>query len=164
MSMLKKIKGMFKKQKSELEAVNQACNALFQSVFPKCRFDFGRECIHLMELKKDLVDRTDGPRALTSVQQMLAQQMIEIICAFFRLAESLSAIKTGESQGEWVEAYKQDAKGRMDKMMTLAASLHQHIYMRSGHLTPSSFEDQYLLDEAEALCKVLDRENRTKEP
>jgi hypothetical protein len=162
MSIIKRIAGFFRKPKNELQVSNQACNVLFESVFQKCRFDFGREMISLMELKKDIMDKGGARPALTQVQEFLAKQMIDVISAYFKMAESLSAVKSGKKHGESVEEFERETMEKMNRAMTVATTLHRHIIMKTGHTAASAFKDQFLLDEAEALCKVLDKEKAMK--
>lgn len=162
MNICKAVATFFKRKKAENEIwdLNASCNNLFEKIYSRCRLDFGRELVNLMDMKKDIISSMRHPDSYTPVQEMIAKKVLELIGAYFREAESVVWIKARGASDMDAQQFVEAARERMYEVYALASSLNSHFYLRAEDIGYNSNGD--LLMEAEALCNVLKEDNKKK--
>lgn len=155
-----------KMNNSELSVLSNKCNKAFQNIFAKCRLEFGREIISLMDIKRNIMDAVKDPAGSTDrtsasgispLREMIARKILQLTLAYFELASSYVSVKTRHSKEEWQPAHLEDTRSNMNRVYGLISSLNRQFYLRSGvtGLGSTATADQELINEAEALCNVL---------
>ena len=142
------------KPKSTIDAINKKCNKLFENIYARCRIDFGRELLELMDIKKHVVEKCQTEETCTPVQEMLAKKIIELIVLYFNIADSLVAMQKIDSTGQMVGDYINLTKDKMLKIQELIKTLNNQFYIKSEDSASQERCDD-LINEAEALKNVI---------
>lgn len=149
------------KPKSEIAILNRDCNEVFENIYAHCRIDFGRELVELMGIKRRVWEKCEIKGNCTPVQEMLIKKMLELICLYFKLADSIVSIKTVGNAEKTVNDYVDITKEKMISIHNLVNSLNNQFYMKSDYSSSEPLCDD-LINEAEALRNVID-ESITKD-
>lgn len=144
------------KQKSTIDAINKKCNELFENIYTRCRIEFGRELLELMDIKRHVAEKCLTEETCTPVQEMLAKKIIELIVLYFNLADSLVAMKKIDSTDKMAGDYINLTKDKMLKIQELVKTLNNQFYIKSEDLTSQERCDD-LINEAEALKNVINQ-------
>lgn len=142
------------KPKSTIDAINKKCNKLFENIYTRCRIDFGRELVELMDIKKHVAEKCQTEETCTPVQEMLAKKIIELIILYFNIADSLVAMQKIDSTGQMVDDYINITKDKMVKIQELIKTLNNQFYIKSEDSASQERCDD-LINEAEALKNVI---------
>jgi hypothetical protein len=138
--------------KSEIENLNTKCNKVFEDIYTRCRIDFGRELLELMDIKRRIAEKCEVKENCNPVQEMQAKKIFELILLYFNLADSIVSMKpTGSSDG-----YVDNTKDKMIKVHELVNTLNNQFYIKADS---SSSQDlcEDLINEAEALRNVIEQ-------
>ena len=108
------------KPKSTIDEINKKCNKLFEKIYTRCRIDFGRELIELMDIKKHVAERCQTDETCTPVQEMLAIKIIELIVLYFNIADSLVSMQKIDCTDKMAGDYINNTKDKMLKIQELS--------------------------------------------
>ncbi len=146
-----------KENKNEFDRLNDTCNSAFNSAFNKCRLDFGRELVEIMEMKAKLLDVLKSQTAASSAQELLAKKLLELIAVYFRIIEIyVSAKSDNHPERTHSQAFHQ-LDEKIKKVYSLINNLNTQFYLSSNELSGMSAYDE-IINEAEALRNVINRE------
>ncbi len=143
-----------------ISSLDASCNNKFSASFRKCRLEFGREFVDLMDLKKKLISKKKSTSGYYPMQDMIAEKILRLIDLYFDLASSYISVKTENKPEEWVVKHLDAVGIDMSKTRSLIMSLNNQFYLStgaaaSGSLPASESESREMINEAEALCNVL---------
>lgn len=138
--------------KSEIETLNRKCNKVFENAYTRCRIEFGRELLELMDIKRCIADKCEVEENCNPVQEMLAKKILELIFLYFNLTDSLASMKPTGSSDNYVDT----TKGKLTKIHELINSLNNQFYIKADNSGSQDLCDD-LINEAEALKNVIEQ-------
>jgi hypothetical protein len=147
-----------KGSKSGYEHLNDACNAAFESAFHKCRLDFGREFVEMMDMKSKLLDFLKSAKT-TAAQELIAKKLLELIPVYFRITEAYVSARKSNQQGEAHTQALSEIDERMRRAYSLINDLNARFYLCTDELSGTSAYDE-IINEAEALRNVISKSSR----
>lgn len=138
--------------KSEIEALNRKCNKVFENTYTRCRVEFGRELLELMDIKRRIAEKFEVKENYNPIQEMLAKKILELIILYFNLADSVVSVKPTGSSDNYVD----NTKDKMIKIHELINTLNNQFYIKSDNSGSQEVCDD-LINEAEALKNVIEQ-------
>lgn len=142
------------KKENEFDRLNALCDSAFKEVFSRCRFDFGREMVGLMDLKSALKGKVGTGKDIAPAQELLAKKMLELFIVYFKTCDTYVSLKKGGAQDESTEKVLEEMKDRIDSIYSLINKLNSQFYLCSGEVTGMSGKDE-VVNEAEALLNAV---------
>ncbi|WP_010244958.1 hypothetical protein [Acetivibrio cellulolyticus] len=150
-----------KRPKSEIASLGKKCNSTFEDIYTRCRIEFGRELVELMDIKRRLVEKCEPVGNCTPLQEMLVKKILQLMCLYFELADSLVSLKAADTADMTVIQHVDGTKDKMNRIYSLITSLNNQFYMKADETNFKESCDD-LINEAEALSNVID-ESITKD-
>lgn len=142
------------KKESEFDRLNALCDSAFKEVFSRCRFDFGREIVGLMDLKSALKGKTGAGQEIAPAQELLANKMLELLIVYFKTCDTYVSLKKGSGQDESAAKTLDEMKDKIESIYSLINKLNSQFYLCSGEVTGMSGKDE-VVNEAEALLNAV---------
>ncbi len=157
MRAIMRLPNIFKRNKdnnNEFERLNDICNTAFEGAFNKCRLDFGREMVEIMEVKSKLLDVLKSKKAAAPAQELLAKKLLELIAVYFRIIELyVSAKSDNHPVRTHLQAFD-EMDEKIEKVYSLIYNLNTQFYLSSDELSGMTAYDE-IINEAEALRNVI---------
>lgn len=136
------------------EQLNDACNKAFEGAFNKCRLDFGREMVEIVDMKSKLLDALKSTKTTAAAQELLAKKLLELIPVYFKLIEIyVSAKKDNHHEQTHLQAFD-EMDDKIKRVYSLINNLNTQFYFSSKELSGISAYDE-IINEAEALRNVI---------
>lgn len=148
---------LFKRKKdnnNEFERLNDACNEAFEGAFNKCRLEFGREMVEIMEMKSRLLEVLKSSRPVTSAQELLSKKLLELIAVYFRGIEIYVSAKSDSSHKQAQSQVFDEMDEKVKRVYSLINSMNTQFYLSSSEMSGMSAYDD-IINEAEALRNVI---------
>ncbi len=141
------------KNKNEFKQLDASCSTAFKDVFSRCRFDFGREMVEIMDLKPALMEKLNNPDKITPAQGLIAKKLLELMCVYLRTADTYVSIKKGKNTDEESMTELEGIKDKIGNVYSLINKLNKQFYLCSDDMSGTS-ESNEIINEAEALLTV----------
>ncbi|TYQ13069.1 UNVERIFIED_CONTAM: hypothetical protein Cloal_4118 [Acetivibrio alkalicellulosi] len=149
---------LFKKSKkgnNQFENLNNKCDSAFKESFSRCRVEFGREMVQIMNMKSAIIEKINSVNGCTPVQEMLAEKMLELMYVYFNTVNAYVSAKRGAgSETEILEGMKD----KINRVYNLINDLNKQFYLNTDKVAGVTQCDE-VINEAQALCNVIKNHN-----
>jgi hypothetical protein len=143
-----------KDSNNEFKRLNDMCNAAFEGAFNKCRLEFGREMVEIIDMKSKLLDVLKSTKTTTPAQELLAKKSLELIAVYFKLIEIYDSITKDNRLEETQSQAFDEMDEKIKRVYSLINNLNTQFYLSSKELSGMSVYDE-IINEAEALRNVI---------
>ena len=133
-----RLSNIFRRKKdnnNEFERLNDICNAAFEGAFNKCRLDFGREQVEIIEMKSKLLDVLKSTKAAAPAQELIAKKLLELIAVYFRIIEIYVSVKRDNRPEEGQSQAFDEMDEKIKRVYSLINSLNTQFYLSSNELS-----------------------------